>query len=90
VFVEVKTIGAGIERNHSRYLNIREHLRKSGWSAELHYLLSHGHECVADWPLIEHDQVRVILWEDVLSEAMGTPLGGIFDQSLSEYATRPC
>jgi hypothetical protein len=90
VFVEVKTIGASVARNHSRYLKICEHLRQSGWSAELYYLLSHGHECVGDWPLIENDGVRVILWEDVLRAAIGTPLGEIFDQSLSEYATRPC
>ena len=90
VFVEVKTLGASVARNHSRYLNIREHLRRSGWSAELYYLLSHGHECVGDWPLIEHDQVRVILWEDVLRAAAGTPSAEIFDQSLSAYATRPC
>src|SRR5205809_7328019 len=40
------------------YLKTREHLRQSGWAAELYYLLSHGHECRGDWPLIERDKVR--------------------------------
>jgi hypothetical protein len=87
VFVEVKTIGASIARNHTRYLRARDHLRRSGWAAELYYLLSHGHECPGDWPLIERDEVRVILWEDVLRAATETPLGELFDESLRAYAT---
>lgn len=90
LFIEVKTIGATVARNHSRYLDVRQHLRTLGWPAEFYYLLSHGHECLGDWPLIEHDQVPVILWEDVLRAAVGTPFGALFDEPLSEYATHPC
>lgn len=88
-FIEVKTLGASVAKNHVRYLRIRDHLRQLGWSADFFYLLSHGHECLGDWPLIEHDEVRVMLWEDVLSSAIGTPFGDLFDQPLTEYATRP-
>ena len=74
MFVEVKTIGASIARNQARYLKIRDHLRQAGWSAELYYVLSRGHECVGDWSLIENDGVHVLLWEDILREALATPL----------------
>ena len=88
-FIEVKTIGASIAKNHTRYLKARDHLRQLSWSAEFFYLLSHGHECLGDWPLIQHDQVRVMLWEDVLRAAIGTPFGELFDDALADYATRP-
>jgi hypothetical protein len=74
-FIEVKTIGGSIARNHGRYLKARDHLRSLGCSADFYYLLSHGHECHGDWPLIEHDEVRVMLWEDVLRAAADTPFG---------------
>lgn len=89
IFVEVKTIGASIARNHLRYLGMRNHLQEVGWSAKLYYLLSHGHECHGDFPLIEHSQVQVILWEDVLLSAIGTPVGQMLGVRLDEYATRP-
>lgn len=89
VFIEVKTIGASIARNHTRYLQTRDHLRHLGWSADVYYLLSHGHECVGDWPLIEHDEVRVMLWEDVFQFAIDTPFGDLFDEPLAHYASRP-
>jgi hypothetical protein len=89
VFVETKTIGASIARNHLLYLRVLSHLRDVGWSAELYYLLSHGHECQADWPLIEQSGLAVILWEDVLRTTLGTPFETLFDEDLSIYATAP-
>lgn len=88
-FIEVKTIGASIAKNHDRYVKARNHLRTLGWSVDFYYLLSHGHEHDDDWPLIERDEVRVMHWEDVLRAAMDTPFGELFDHPLTEYATEP-
>ncbi len=86
-FIEVKTIGASIAKNHGQYLKARDHLRSLGWSADFYYLLSHGHERQGDWPLIEQHEVRIMHWEDVLRAATGTPFGELFDHPITEYAT---
>lgn len=88
-FIEVKTIGASIAKNHCLYLEARDHLRTLGWSADFYYLLSHGHEHHRDWPLIENGEVRVMHWEDVLRAATDTPFGELFDHPLTEYAAEP-
>ena len=88
-FIEVKTIGASLAKNHSRYLRARTHLEEQGWCAKFYYLLSHGHECPGDWSLVERDNVPIILWEDVLREAAATPFAKLVADSLTEYSTRP-
>jgi hypothetical protein len=67
----------------------RCYFTQHGWSITLYYLISHGHENNRDWRLIESNQLKVILWEDVLRAVVGTPPGPVFDCDLSTYATRP-
>jgi hypothetical protein len=87
--VEVKTIGETVARNVDLYKGVCRHLSENGWSAELCYLLSHGHEDDNDWRRIDQHQLRMILWEDVLEAVISTPLASIFDVDLAAYASRP-
>lgn len=88
-FIETKTIGATIARNLDRYSKLCVHLNQNGWAVNLFYLLSHGHESPNDWSLITQKDLRILLWEDVLRSAIGTPLACVFDVDLTVYATHP-
>jgi hypothetical protein len=88
-FIETKTIGATIAQNVALYGQVIAHLKQNGWTVDRCYLLSHGHEARRDWPLIEREALRIILWEDVLKAAAATPFARIFDVDLTTYASPP-
>lgn len=85
VFVETKTIGASVKGNVELYSRLVEFLRGCGWSVELYYLLSVGHEEQKDWARLATVGASIIRWEDVFDAAKETPLGQIFGEPLSNY-----
>ncbi len=85
VFVETKTIGAKAQGNVALYARLRDFLRSKGWSAELYYLLSEGHEELSDWPILEAAAASIILWEDVFKATAGSPFGELFAEPLSNF-----
>jgi hypothetical protein len=89
LFIETKTIGTSVAGNLALYDQVCAHLRQIGWSVDLCYLLSHGHEAQRDWPLIEQHALRILMWEDVLKAVINTPLARVFDVDLAGYASRP-
>ncbi len=74
--IEVKTRGASVRRNVDNYESVVEFLVDNGWSAQLFYLLSAGHEDGprGDWELLEERRSHIILWEDVLAAAIGSDI----------------
>lgn len=66
VLIENKTIGARFGKQLERYIEIRHHLKASGWSVEFLPLLSVGFEAQYEWENLEKHHLRLILWEDVL------------------------
>lgn len=85
VFVETKTIGASVKGNVKLYSNLVAFLRSCGWSVELYYLLSMGHEEQKDWARLAVVGASIICWEDVFDGAKDTPLGQLFGEPLSNY-----
>lgn len=90
--IEVKTIGTQLTKNGERYDQVCKYLSNNGFDANLYYLLSRGHENKADWKTIasaKPSPFNLILWEDVLRQASGTPLARLFDIDLNEYTLAP-
>ena len=75
IIVEVKTLGYHLGPDQIRnYRHLADYLTKNGFSTELYFLLSAGHEVESDWDLLEapRDQegftFRILLWEQVLKK----------------------
>ena len=85
VFVETKTIGASVKGNVGRYAELVAWLEGQGWTAELYYLMSAGHEALNDWKLLAEAGARILRWEDVFEAAAETPFGALFGEPLANY-----
>lgn len=85
IFVETKTIGASVQGNVELYGKLVEFLRQAGWSVELYYLLSVGHEETKDWFSLAEASANIITWEDVFVSAVGSPFEELFGEPLSKY-----
>lgn len=65
--VEIKTIGHKIgEYQKSNYEKLVNKLKENGYEANLYFLLSVGHEHESDWAMLAKDDIKILLWEDVL------------------------
>ncbi len=84
--IENKTIRASLGDQLSRYRDIRDFLRREGWSAAFYPLISHGYETTREWKSIEDLDLKLILWEDVLRLMDGIPFfKSLFDVELSQF-----
>jgi hypothetical protein len=70
--IEVKTVGHSLSQYQKAcYEALKELLRKHGYSAEIYYLLSAGHEEDTDWQILRRqsessEPSKILLWEKVL------------------------
>jgi hypothetical protein len=65
VLIENKTVGTEYGSLHA-YAEVMRFLKDNGLTADLYVLISRGHPSNKILPAIEKDNLRVILWEDVL------------------------
>ena len=84
-FIETKTIGASVRGNVTLYARLVDFLRSEGWTVELYYLLSVGHEEPRDWPMLAASSAAILLWEGVFEAASGSPFGELFEEPLANY-----
>jgi len=89
ILIEVKTIGATVERNTDVYSHLNSFLCSRGWKSALYYLLSHGHENNKDWVILKNANARIILWEDIFIAIKDQPIAQLFDADLANYCERP-
>ncbi len=85
LFIEVKTVGTSVKRNALLYQALRDYMRGLGWSAELIYLMSKGHEEPSDWAVLRNTDALVFTWEDVFLQAQGTTFENLLGEPLHSY-----
>jgi len=89
IFIEVKTVGASVKKNIELYKELNNYMISCGWRSRLFYLMSHGHEIHSDWQLLQKVNASILIWEELLSLLLNSPIEKLIGSDLASYCTLP-